>query len=103
MAGARAWQWRKPERQELVWLCVGLAACLLLWGFLALAGEVMEGDTQALDARILQSFRDPADPARPRGPEWLEPALLDITALGGATVLGLVVVTIAGFLLLQGR
>ena len=84
-------------------MCVGLGACLLLWGFLALAGEVMEGDTQAMDARILQAFRDPADPARPRGPEWLEGVLLDITALGGTTVLGLVVVAVTGFLLLQGR
>jgi len=103
MARARGWQWRKPERQELIWLCVGLAACLLLWGFLSLAGEVMEGDTQALDARILRAFRDPADPARPIGPDWIEPALLDITSLGGITVLGLIVVAVTGFLLLQGR
>src|SRR6202011_3199532 len=34
---------------------------------------------------------------------WIEPALLDLTALGGATVLGLVVVVVVGFLLLQGR
>ena len=94
--------WRL-DRRELIALIVGLAACLLLWGFIALAGEVMEGDTQALDTQILQSLRDPDDPARPRGPSWLEPALLDLTAIGGPTVLGLVVISVVGFLLLQGR
>ena len=94
---------RKLERRELIGLIVGLVVCLLLWGFIALAGEVMEGDTQAFDTRILQALRDPADPARPRGPSWLTPALLDLTAIGGPTVLGLVVVSVAGFLLLQAR
>src|SRR5689334_8804642 len=94
---------RKLERRELVWLIVGFAVCLLLWGFISLAGEVMEGDTQAFDTRILQTLRDPVDLARPRGPSWLEPALLDLTAIGGPTVLGLVVISVVGYLLLQAR
>lgn len=94
---------RRLERRELVWLIVGLGVCLLLWGFISLAGEVMEGDTQAFDTRILQALRDPADPTRPRGPSWLEPALFDLTAIGGPTVLGLVVISVVGFLLLQAR
>jgi len=32
---------RKLERHEITWLLVGVAVCLLLWGFLALASEVM--------------------------------------------------------------
>ena len=94
---------RRLERHELAWLAVGLAACGALFGFVLLAGEVMEGDTRALDTRILVSLRDPADPSRPRGPAWLEFALIDLTAIGGSTVLGLVVLAIVGFLLLQAR
>ena len=91
------------ERHELTWLFVGLGACVLLLLFLSLAGEVAEGDTQAFDTRILRALRDPADPSRPIGPEWMESSLLDLTALGGPTVLGLVVVAVAGFLVLQTR
>jgi len=94
---------RKIERHEIEWLVVGIVASLLLLVFVNLASEVMEGDTQALDTRILLSLRDPADLGRPRGPAWLEPALLDLTSIGGPVVLGLVVFAVAGFLALQTR
>jgi undecaprenyl-diphosphatase len=100
----RRWhQWRKLERKEITWLLVGLAACVLLFGFMALAGEVSDGDTTAFDTRILRALRSADDPSRPIGPAWVEYAMLDLTALGGPTVLGLVVAGVLGFLLLQGR
>jgi undecaprenyl-diphosphatase len=89
--------------RELSWLFVGLAACVLLLVFTILAGEVFEGDTQAFDTRILEALRNPADPARPIGPRWIESSLLDVTALGGPTVLAMVVLAVVGFLLLQTR
>jgi undecaprenyl-diphosphatase len=94
---------RRLERHELHWLIVGLGACLLLWAFIALAGEVMEGDTTALDTKILLALRSTADPGRPIGPAWIEFSLLDLTAIGGPTVLTLVVLSVIGFLLLQER
>jgi len=94
---------RRLERHEITWLVVGACVCLLLWGFLSLADEVMEGDTATVDTRILRAFRKADDPSRPIGPEWVENSLLDLTALGGPTVLGLMVVSVAGFLLLQTR
>jgi undecaprenyl-diphosphatase len=94
---------RRLERHELTWLAVGFGACAALFVFVLLAGEVMEGDTRALDTRILVALRNPDDPSRPRGPAWLEFALIDLTAIGGSTVLGLVVLSIVGFLLLQAR
>jgi undecaprenyl-diphosphatase len=104
MAERRRWpRFRKLERRELGWLIAGLGVCLLLWGFLALASEVMEGDTTTLDTKILVSLRKTDDPSRPVGPEWIETALLDLTAIGGPTVLGLVVLSVVGFLALQGR
>jgi len=104
MAARPRWlRFRKFERRELGWLIAGLAVCLLLWGFLALASEVMEGDTTTLDTRILVSLRKADDPSRPIGPAWVETSLLDLTAIGGPTVLGLVVFAVVGFLALQTR
>jgi undecaprenyl-diphosphatase len=94
---------RKLERHELTWLVIGVGVCLLLWAFLALASEVMEGDTKTLDTRILVALRKADDPSRPIGPQWVENSLLDLTAIGGPTVLGLVVLSVVGFLLLQER
>jgi len=64
---------------------------------------VIEGDTRALDTRILQALRKADDPATPVGPAWLEAALLDLTAIGGPTVITLVVGAVVGFLCLQTR
>lgn len=100
----RRWfQLRKLERHEITWLLIGVGVCLLLWGFLALASEVMEGDTTAVDTAILTALRNADDPSRPIGPAWLQGVVLDLTAIGGPTVLWLVVLSVVGFLLLQGR
>ena len=95
--------WTQLERRELTWLFVGLGLCVLLFGFVSLAGEVTEGDTQAFDTKILRALRDPADPSKPIGPAWIQEPLLDLTAIGGSTVLGLVIVSVVGFLVLQTR
>ena len=91
------------DRRELAWLFVGFGACVFVLLFLLLAGEVTDGDTQAFDMRLLQALRSRDDSSRPIGPDWVEGVLLDITALGSPTVLGLVVAAVAGFLLLQVR
>jgi undecaprenyl-diphosphatase len=91
------------DRHELTWLFVGLGACVLLFVFVSLAGEVTEGDTQAFDTKILRALRDPADPSKPIGPAWIEDSLLDLTAIGGSTVLTLVILAVIGFLVLQTR
>ena len=87
----------------MAWLLIGLGGCILLFVFLVLAGEVMEGETLAFDKKILQAFRSPDDPSQPIGPVWVTSALLDLTALGGPTVLALVVLAVIGFLVLQAR
>lgn len=101
---SRAWaRLTKLERHELAWLLVALGGCVLLLLFLVLAGEVVEGDTVAFDTKIVRALRHADDPSRPVGPRWIESVLLDLTALGGPTVLGLVVLSVTGFLLLQQR
>lgn len=66
--------------------------------FLSIAGEVAEGETAALDRRLLLAFRSPGDPSDPLGPRWFEESMRDITALGGFTVVTLL--TIVAVLLL---
>jgi undecaprenyl-diphosphatase len=103
-ARSRKWLARlKPrDRAELTLLVGGVAFLLLILCISRLASEVFEGETQRFDQQILVSLRSAADPSRPVGPDWLRSGALDITALGSATVLGLVVLAVGGFLLLQG-
>lgn len=74
-----------------------------IWLFVELAEEIMAGDTLAFDSAILLAFRDPADPGHHIGPEWLETVMRDLTALGGVTVLGLLVAAVVGLLWFQSR
>ena len=82
---------------------MGLGGCILLLVFLSLASEVMEGETLAFDKRIVLAFRKADDLSRPIGPAWVESSLLDLTALGGPTVISLIVLAVIGFLVLQSR
>lgn len=90
------------DRTELTLLGTALLVVFLGVASFELAGDVLEGDTQQYDERVLAALRNPADPRQPIGPAWLHGVALDITALGSASVLGLVVVAVCGFLLLQG-
>lgn len=78
-----------------------VAACL--WAFIGLADEVAEGETHDFDTRLLLALRNPADPADPLGPGWVEELGRDMTALGSFGVLALVTLAVAGFLWLQGN
>ncbi len=60
------------------------------WAFLELASAVVAGNTLGADRAILLALRDPADPARPLGPTWLQEMMRDFTAMGGVAVLGLI-------------
>jgi undecaprenyl-diphosphatase len=101
---ARSTGWlTRLERRELMFLLIGLGGCVLVFVFLALAGEVMEGETLAFDKKIVLGLRKADDPSQPIGPAWITGALMDLTALGGPTVLCLVVLAVVGFLVLQKR
>ncbi len=65
--------------------------------------DVAEGDTFGFDAAILLALRDPANPAVPVGPVWLRQSAIDITALGGFTVLWLLGGATIAFLGIIGR
>jgi len=74
-----------------------------VWLFADLADEVIEGDTRHFDERVLLMLRVPDDPATPVGPAWLAEVCRDITALGGATVLVLMIAAVSGFLWLAQK
>jgi undecaprenyl-diphosphatase len=73
-----------------------LVACV--WGFIEIADEVMEGDTEQFDKWAVRALRVPGDLTTPIGPKWLHEVGRDLTALGGIAVLSLMVAFVAGFL-----
>lgn len=81
-------------------LCV-IVGCA--WAFVLIAGEVTEGDTHALDVRILQALRSAEDPGTLRGPRWLGETTRDLTALGGYPVLIMMTLGVTGYLFLSGH
>ena len=104
MAKAKRFAWlTRLERHELTWLLVGLGGCILLLVFLKLASVVMAGGTIDFDKKILLAFRKSDNPSLPIGPAWMTGVLMDLTALGGPTVIALLVLAAIGFLVLQTR
>src|SRR5688572_4107524 len=58
-----------------------------VWGFIEIADEVLEGDTQQFDDWAIRALRVTDDPETPIGPTWLHEVGRDATALGGVFVL----------------
>ena len=81
------------------WLLIGagaVAAGILLLG---LVGFLIDHGLQLdFDQRILLGMRHGTMHGTPIGPAWLKLAMIDITAIGGATVLPIIVTITAGFL-----
>lgn len=75
----------------------------LAWLFVAIADQVVDGDTGTFDRWVIESLRNPDDRSLPRGPIWLVDAARDVTALGSATVLTLVVASVVGYLAMVRR
>ena len=88
------------EPVVLVTLAIGTAS---IWGFIQIADEVFEGETQAFDHWVVSSMRDPHNPANPIGPQWVEEMARDVSALGGFTWITFATVIIAAFLWLAGK
>lgn len=83
-----------------------VAAALVIagtWGFISLADEVLEGETRAIDRKVVRLMRQPDDPATPIGPAWAQELGRDATALGGHGFVILLTVGVIGFLALSGH
>jgi undecaprenyl-diphosphatase len=78
-------------------LAAVLAVVVGTWGFIELMDEVEEGDTKHFDTWVINEL------GRFRGPEHprMEEVGRDLTALGGLSVLTLITLIVAGFLLMS--
>jgi undecaprenyl-diphosphatase len=94
---------RHARRVELRLMLAGLAVFGSIWGFLYVLDEVQEGGAARFDSAVLLAFRRPGQLATPVGPRWLQETARDVTALGGFTVLTLVVVLAVALLWLHRR
>src|SRR5688500_8963199 len=104
LRGLLAWI---KDHGNLLLLVVTLIVVGGVWGFVELAGEVMEGDTQKFDEWAIRALRRPDDPATPQlesadpiGPPWLHELGRDMTALGGVAVMMMLTGAVAGYFLL---
>jgi len=105
----REWPLRRPSwlawigRHERGTLVLLTLIAVIIWGFVELADEVIEGDTDAFDQSIVLALRNPADLNDPIGPPWFEEIMRDLTALGGEVVLVGLTLAVAAYLLMEGK
>ena len=86
-------------RALVIWIALATA----VWLFVELASEVSEKEADALDHKLLFLLRASGHPAEPFGPQWLQESMRDITALGGFTLLTLIVIAAVAGLLSHGK
>jgi membrane-associated phospholipid phosphatase len=84
------------------WLLSAAGAVAVAVLFVTILGDAIEDGAQfSFDRAILLWARGGSAHGAPIGPAWFHAAMIDITAIGGVTVLVLMVALVAGFLALQ--
>src|SRR5258705_3044360 len=91
-----------PPIEPLVLIVLAVCAASL-WGFIKTADAVLENETQAFDRWMLSALRDPANPADPIGPPWVEEMARDVSALGGFTWITFATIVIAIYLWIDDK
>jgi undecaprenyl-diphosphatase len=97
--GKLPWLSRVDSRLLLVFLVFAPSIAL----FIQIAAEVIEGDTLDLDRWIMRSLRSSQDSAVPIGGASVSEAMVEITVLGGTTVLTLVTMLAAFYLVARRK
>lgn len=90
---------REAVLPALLLLVLGVGGYL----FLAIADEMAEGELRRFDEYVLLLFRNPADISDPLGPQWLQEAALEVTAIGGYPLIVLTVTAVVGLLIVTRR
>ena len=90
-----------PRELQLLALMFGVAVSI--WGLALLIASLGYPRIQRFDERVLVWFRRPDDLAVPIGPSWLLGVARDLSALASTTVLVFMIVSVAGYLLLERR
>jgi undecaprenyl-diphosphatase len=91
--------WIRLARREVLGLAGLAVAAGATYAFVELADMVREGESHALDEALLLLFRHPTEPSRLRGPSWVREVAVDLSSLGGPTVLTLISLSVVVFLL----
>lgn len=79
-------------RLEIAFLAGWIALIGAAWIFLALGSEMSEGELVSFDESLLQALRVSGNPQLAIGPPWLTESMRDVTALGGVSVLTLILI-----------
>ena len=90
-------------RAEVVLLGALAVVTMAVMGFVEIADDMREADGQRFDRIVLEAMRVPGRPGDPIGPQWVEIAVSDLTALGGIAVLAAVTLVVCGFLFIRRR
>jgi undecaprenyl-diphosphatase len=86
------------RRTEIWMLAVTFGVAALTLAFGHIAEEVLEGDANKFDERILLFFRSAHDLSDPIGPPWIEEMARDITALGSYAILTVIFCAVVAYL-----
>lgn len=92
--------WLGAERRFAL---VGAICAFLIFGFIGIADETMEGETVRADNAVLLAFRLASNPAVPIGPHWLLPVARDVSSLGGVAILLILILSVCGYFALQRK
>ncbi|MCP3732357.1 phosphatase PAP2 family protein [Sphingomonas sp. MG17] len=91
-----------PDIRHPPWAFIALAALAGAVALVTVLGAtIARGHQFAFDRAIMLALREPGNLAMPEGPVWLRQAMIDLTALGGETILTLVAALTIGFLLVN--
>src|SRR5690606_28413067 len=90
----------QARRREIGLILAFAGVAGLVWGFIALADEVFEGDADHFDRAIAAAMRGSGAGYDPIGPAWAEEFARDVTALGSYAFLGFLTLGIIGYFLL---
>ena len=91
------------RRGGWAWPALALFAVSLVLLGVHLADELIEGEGFSFDTRLLLALRVPGHPQTPIGPSWLLQSAVDISALGGYTLMWLFGVAGLAWLLMLNK
>jgi undecaprenyl-diphosphatase len=93
----------RGRRRETGLILAFAAVAGLVWAFIALADEVIEGDAEHFDRMVAAAMAGDGPGYDRIGPPWLEEFARDVTALGSYAFLGFLTLGIIGYFLLTDR
>jgi undecaprenyl-diphosphatase len=98
--------WPAISRQgnrEFYFLAALLFSSTLLLAVMIITSEVLRGNATAFDWPIILALRNPADLSDPIGSDLFESMVNDVSSLGGAPVLIIATLTVAGYFVVARR